>query len=88
VGRIELAGRVRHLEGRCPDITFRLDGWQVYADASTEYRRSRCGDVESRSEVEVNGERYSDGRVKAERIQVRSRRGDDDDDDDDDDGSD
>jgi hypothetical protein len=47
-----------------------LEGYAVYTDSSTDYRRGDCQHVEERGSVEVRGQRYSDGRVRAERITV------------------
>ena len=55
-------------------ITFAVDGYTVYADDSTDYRRGDCTHLRDRSAVEVRGQRYSDGRVRAERITVEDRR--------------
>jgi Domain of unknown function (DUF5666) len=71
------------LSGGCPDIVFTLQGRIVYSDRSTEFRKSRCGDLANGQDVKVKGQRYSDGRVRADRIEVEGRRDDDDDDEED-----
>lgn len=74
VGRIDLDGRLANLRGSCPMITFVLEGYTVYSDQSTEFRRGNCSHLAERGSVEVRGQRYSDGRVYAERITIEDRR--------------
>jgi hypothetical protein len=73
IGRIELEGRLTNLQGSCPAVTFILETYTVYADQSTDYRRGGCSHLRNRSSVEVRGQRYSDGRVRAERITIEDR---------------
>jgi hypothetical protein len=67
-------GSVDSVAGTCPSsLTFRLEGQTVYTYADTQFRRSECADVKNGARVEVDGRRMSDGRVRADRIEVTER---------------
>jgi uncharacterized protein DUF5666 len=57
--------------GTCPDITFVLSGAAVYADKSTKYKGGNCKHFEGDEVIGVSGTRESDGRVRADEIDLR-----------------
>ena len=61
------------LRGACPDLTFIVSGSMVYADGGTQYRQGNCKHVEEGQRVVVVGQRKSDGRVSAERIDLKPK---------------
>jgi Domain of unknown function (DUF5666) len=64
---------VRSLSGSCPDLTFTIGGTTVFADESTRYREGNCKHVEEGRRVVVVGQRQPDGRVRAERIDIKEK---------------
>ena len=71
--RTELDGVVSSLRGSCPEVTFGLNGVTVVANASTEYRGGNCQHVENQRLVAVVGILGPDGKVRAERIEIKAR---------------
>ena len=70
---IQVDGRVSSLRGVCPNLTFEIRGMTIAADGSTEYRGGNCKHVEEGLRVLVVGHRQSDGRVHAERIDLKPK---------------
>lgn len=68
VRAITLDDEVEKLVGTCPALTFELDGYVVYATATTEYQRGPCKNVRNGADIEVRGFLMSDGRVRADVI--------------------
>ena len=50
-----LEGRVTGLSGRCPTLEFRVSGTSVTTDRSTSFKKGKCNDVESGTQVSVYG---------------------------------
>ena len=72
-GQVELDGRVSALRGACPNVTFMLSGSMVYADGATDFSGGNCKKMEEGQRVIVVGQRKSDGRVSAERIDLKPK---------------
>jgi hypothetical protein len=70
VRRIDLEGRVQNVSGSCPALRFQLQGRQVYTTSATEYDDGRCRDIESRERVKIKGMLMSDGRVRADEVEL------------------
>jgi hypothetical protein len=70
VRSIDLEGRLSNLSGECPIVTFRLRGYDVYTTSSTRYDDGQCRHLRNGREVEVRGMLMSDGRVRADRVEV------------------
>ena len=70
---VEVDGRVSSLRGSCPNLTFVISGMTISADGSTEYRAGNCKHVEEGLRVLVVGHRQSEGRVRAERIDLKPK---------------
>ena len=73
-GQTELDGRVSALRGSCPNLTFMLSGSSVYTDGGTQYRGGNCRHMEEGQGVIVAGQRKSDGRVSADRIDLKPKK--------------
>jgi hypothetical protein len=73
-GQSELDGRVSALRGSCPNLTFTLSGSSVYTDGGTQYRGGNCKQMEEGQGVSVAGQRKSDGRVSADRIDLKPKK--------------
>jgi hypothetical protein len=73
-GQTELDGRVSALRGTCPNLTFTLSGSSVYTDGGTQYRGGNCKHMEEGQGVIVAGQRKSDGRVSADRIDLKPKK--------------
>jgi hypothetical protein len=58
------------VSGRCPDVSFSLQGHTVVADRGTDYKKSDCGDVRGGRRANVNGLLQANGSVSATRIEV------------------
>jgi hypothetical protein len=67
---IELSGRVRNLNGDCPNLSFAIDGTVVFTTSSTTFRRGHCRDVKKDKRVDVIG-RLVDGRVEAREVELK-----------------
>jgi hypothetical protein len=52
---MKLEGTVSDLTGKCPDLSFFVDGTHVVADRSTDYKKGKCGDVRNGRKVKVTG---------------------------------
>jgi hypothetical protein len=52
---VHLDGRAFLVVGGCPNIAFLVDGTQVAADGSTDYKKGNCGDVTNGRGVKVDG---------------------------------
>jgi hypothetical protein len=61
---------VRDVSGSCPAIRFELQGRTVYTTSATEYDDGRCRDIERRERVQVTGMLMSDGRVRADEVEL------------------
>ncbi|CAN5632498.1 hypothetical protein BH23ACI1_BH23ACI1_05500 [soil metagenome] len=58
------------LSGSCPALTFTLRGLAVYTTSATRYDDKRCEDIRNGREVEIRGTLMSDGRVRADRVEI------------------
>jgi hypothetical protein len=69
---VELSGRVSRLAGRCPTVTFQVEGRSIATDRHTDYRgkKTSCDDLRNDRQVTVRGRVYSDGSVLAQRIEL------------------
>ena len=70
-GPVELDGRVSSLRSECPNLTFQIGGTVVYTDQSTQYKSGNCRHVEDGRRILVTGQRQSDNRVRAERVDLK-----------------
>jgi hypothetical protein len=70
VGSIELEGTIASLSGSCPTVSFSLRGRQVVTTPQTRFSDGNCRDLRNGVEVEVDGDLYTDGTVRATRIEL------------------
>jgi hypothetical protein len=65
---IRLDGEVSRLDGRCPNLTFRLDGRTVVTNSATDFDDVRCDRLRNDRDVTVWGVVQLDGSVLALRV--------------------
>ena len=70
VREVKVSGRVDSVSGSCPTLTFEVDGRTVYTTAKTKYDDGGCRDIERRTKVKVEGMLMSDGRIRADEVEV------------------
>jgi hypothetical protein len=68
---ITLEGTPSDVTGTCPSLTFQLRTFAVYTTADTEFRKGPCRDVARGDEIKVEGMLMSDGRVRADKVELR-----------------
>jgi hypothetical protein len=66
---IELRGELSGLAGQCPNLTFTLQGTQVFTNAQTDFD-ARCDRIRNRRDYAVSGLVQADGRVLAVRVRA------------------
>jgi hypothetical protein len=54
-------------------LTFHLRGQNVWTHASTTFKKGPCKDIETGSELKIEGRRMSDGTVRADEVEIRKR---------------
>jgi hypothetical protein len=73
--KVEVEGSVSNLSGRCPNLTFAVDGQTIKTDGSTDFDKGNCNHVENSRKVEVEGIRQPGGVILATEVEI-SRGGD------------
>src|SRR6185436_15814678 len=68
---VSVSGKVSGLSGRCPGISFSVNGRDVDASAATAYGGDKCSDVKNGKTVDVTGIQQSNGAIAASAINVR-----------------
>ena len=63
-------GRIDSISGSCPNVTFVLDDKTVYTTSATRYDDGNCRDLERREKVKVKGTLMSDGRIRANEVEI------------------
>jgi len=59
------------LAGSCPSVTFSVRGQRAYTTPDTRYKkREGCSSLRNGVEVEIDGTRMSDGRVRVDRVEI------------------
>jgi hypothetical protein len=71
--KIDFDGRVEALSGSCPALSFGLAGRSVWTSGETEFKKGPCRDIENGTEIDLEGRLMSDGRVRAEKIEIKRR---------------
>lgn len=61
---------MQNLSGSCPSLVFEVERKTVYTTPSTEYDDGRCKDVKKNKKIEIKGTLMSDGRVRANEVEV------------------
>jgi hypothetical protein len=64
-GATSISGRVRSLDGSCPNRRFTVNGQRIRTTGSTDYEEGRCGDLTDGVAVRVKGIIESDGVLAA-----------------------
>jgi hypothetical protein len=63
-------GFVSNLSGRCPNLTFTIDGQTIKTDGSTDFDKGSCHQVENSRRVEVEGIRLPGGVILAIEVEI------------------
>ena len=67
---VRVSGRVSALSGSCPNLQFVVRNSIVFTDHTTTFSKGSCGSVVNGTDVEVEGRRQSDGRIRARRVEL------------------
>ena len=68
---MDFEGTIGRVAGRCPSVTFDVGGTAVAADASTDFKKGDCSDLESGQDVSGEGVTQPNGTIQATRIQFK-----------------
>jgi Domain of unknown function (DUF5666) len=66
---------VSNLSGSCPDLRFVVDDVTITTSAATDFKKS-CDAMRNGREVDVKARRWSDGSVRADRVDIKGGDGD------------
>jgi hypothetical protein len=67
---VTFSGTVFGLSGRCPDVRFFVSGATIVADPSTDFHKSKCGDLRDGRSASGQGVLQLNGIVKATQIET------------------
>jgi len=67
---VDFDGTVSGLAGRCPEVTFKVDGATIAVDKSTDFKHSKCGDLKNGRDVTGNGDVQPNGTINATTLEV------------------
>ena len=67
---VQFSGTITSMFGRCPSVVFTAGGKAIFVDESTDYQRSKCGDLKEDREVDGEGDVQANGVIKATTIRV------------------
>jgi hypothetical protein len=71
---VNFSGTVFGLSGRCPDVTFIVLGPTfIVVDASTDFHKSKCGDLRNGRSASGQGVIQPNGTVKATQIETDNK---------------
>jgi hypothetical protein len=72
-GLFEIEGSTGGLQGTCPALTFKINGFTIFTDAATTFTPAAtgCGAMRNGGKVIVKGAVQADGRVKAASVEPR-----------------
>jgi hypothetical protein len=68
---LDFAGTIFGLSGRCPDVAFTIGLARITADNSTDFNKSKCGDLRDGRSASGHGVLQLTGTIKATQIEVR-----------------
>jgi len=67
---VQFSGTISSVFGRCPSVVFSAGGKTISVDESTDYRRSKCGDLKEDREVDGEGDVQASGVIRATTVHV------------------
>jgi Putative binding domain, N-terminal/Domain of unknown function (DUF5666) len=67
---VEFSGTILSLSGACPNVTFTVQGMTIVTDHSTDFTKSKCGDLRRGRDVSGAGVTQSNGTIKATDLRV------------------
>lgn len=72
-GEIEMKGPVGQLSGTCPNLEFKIGQQSVSTQAGTKFDEGACADVHNDRRVEVEGLVQKDGKLTAQKIELKKK---------------
>jgi hypothetical protein len=69
--KVSFDGKLSNVSGLCPGVRFTVDGFMVETDASTDFKKSNCGDLRDGRSASGEGMTQPDGSVKATQLEVK-----------------
>jgi hypothetical protein len=72
-GPVELEGAIANVQGRCPNVSFTIDGTTIRVAKDTDIHKAKCGDLKTGRQILVAGRWAPDGAVLAERIEFEKK---------------
>ena len=70
---VDFSGTISVIFGRCPSVVFAADGKAIAVDDSTDFQKSKCGDLKQGREVEGEGDVQANGTIRATTIHVAKK---------------
>jgi Viral BACON domain/Putative binding domain, N-terminal len=70
---VEFSGTISSVFGRCPSVVFTAGGRAISVDESTDFQRSKCGDLKEDREVGGEGDVQANGVIRATIIRVAKK---------------
>lgn len=70
---VDFSGTISIVFGRCPSVVFSADGKAIAVDDSTEFQKSKCGDLKQGRDVEGEGDVQANGTIRATTIHVAKK---------------
>jgi hypothetical protein len=67
---VDFSGTISSVFGRCPSVVFTVGGKAIFTDESTEFQKSKCGDLKEDREVDGEGDVQANGAIKATTVRV------------------
>jgi all-beta uncharacterized protein/uncharacterized protein DUF5666 len=67
---VSFSGTATNVSGRCPNVTFSVGGNSIVADDSTDFKSSKCGDLQNGRDVDGEGDVQPSGVIRATRLRV------------------
>lgn len=67
---VEAEGKVSNLTGKCPLLTFVVRNRTVHTNGSTSFKDGPCSAIQNNTEVDVKGQRQSDGSIMATKVEI------------------
>jgi Viral BACON domain/Putative binding domain, N-terminal len=67
---VDFSGTISSVFGRCPSVVFTAGGRAIFVDESTDFRRSKCGDLKEDRDVDGEGDVQANGVIKATTVHV------------------
>src|SRR3954463_6168872 len=70
---VEFSGTISSVFGRCPSVVFTAGGRAIFVDESTDFQKSKCGDLREGRDVDGEGDVQANGTIRATAIRVAKK---------------